>query len=141
MALDAHHGNGLWKSVAVPSRLYTRDSEKSMAGVRVALRDCIDLAGVQTTMMSKPYSGIYGPVESSADYAQKLIDLGAIIVGKTKMVSFASSEEPTDQWIDFHCPTNPRGDRYQSLSGSSAGAAAALAGYEWLDESIGADSE
>jgi len=57
------------------------------------------------------------------------------------MTSFPSSDEPTNQWIDFHCPIKPRGDRYQGPSGSSAGAAAALADYDWLDESIGADSK
>jgi Asp-tRNA(Asn)/Glu-tRNA(Gln) amidotransferase A subunit family amidase len=140
MPLDANHGTGVWKSIAVPSRLYFTASDKALAGQRVALKDCVDLAGIQTTMMSRSYTEIYGPVDDSADYAQKLIQLGAIIVGKSKMTAFASSDEPTDQWIGFHCPTNPRGDRYQSPSGSSAGAAAALAGYSWLDHSIGADS-
>ncbi|KAH8759977.1 amidase signature domain-containing protein [Diaporthe sp. PMI_573] len=56
------------------------------------------------------------------------------------MTQFASSDEPTDQWIDFHCYVNPRGDKYQSPSGSSSGAAASLACYHWLDFSIAGDS-
>ncbi|KAG7415590.1 hypothetical protein Forpe1208_v006759 [Fusarium oxysporum f. sp. rapae] len=56
------------------------------------------------------------------------------------MTSFASPEEPTDQWIDFHCPVNPRGYGYQSPSSSSTGAATSLAGYDWLDFSIAGDS-
>ncbi|KAH7305028.1 amidase signature domain-containing protein [Stachybotrys elegans] len=56
------------------------------------------------------------------------------------MTSFASPEEPTDQWIDFHCPINPRGDTYQSPSSSSTGAGTSLAGYDWLDFSIAGDS-
>ncbi|KAF5255207.1 hypothetical protein FANTH_133 [Fusarium anthophilum] len=56
------------------------------------------------------------------------------------MTSFASPEEPTDQWVDFHCPANPRGDGYQSPSSSSTGAATSLAGYDWLDFSIAGDS-
>ncbi|KAF4496823.1 Amidase signature domain [Fusarium agapanthi] len=56
------------------------------------------------------------------------------------MTSSASPEEPTDQWVDFHCPVNPRGDGYQSPSSSSTGAATSLAGYEWLDSSIAGDS-
>ncbi|KAF9765336.1 hypothetical protein IL306_002424 [Fusarium sp. DS 682] len=91
-------------------------------------------------MMSRPWVELYGPDEQSADYTAKLIELGAVIVGKTKMTSFASPEEPTDQWIDFHCPLNPRGDRYQSPSSSSTGAATSLAGYDWLDFSIAGDS-
>ncbi|CAG8981416.1 hypothetical protein HYALB_00013919 [Hymenoscyphus albidus] len=84
---------------------------------------------------------IYYPERtSSADYVVKLIELGATIVGKTKMSAFASAEEPTDQWIDYHCPFNPRGDMYQTPSFSSAGAGASLAGYPWLDHSIGSDT-
>ncbi|CAF9916091.1 MAG: hypothetical protein HETSPECPRED_002755 [Heterodermia speciosa] len=56
------------------------------------------------------------------------------------MTNFASSDEPPDQWIDDIRPTNPRGDQYQSPSSSSSGAAATLAGYSWLDQSIGADT-
>ncbi|KAJ6032423.1 hypothetical protein N7540_003155 [Penicillium herquei] len=91
------------------------------------------------TMMSRAYTEMYPAQEKSADYVQKLLDQGAIIIGKTKMTNFASSDEPTDQCIDFHCPTNPRGDEYQSPSGSSSGAAVALAGYSWLDSLIGGD--
>lgn len=57
------------------------------------------------------------------------------------MSASASDEEPTDQWIDYHCPWNPRGDMYQSPSASTTGAAASLAGYDWLDASVGTDSK
>jgi Asp-tRNA(Asn)/Glu-tRNA(Gln) amidotransferase A subunit family amidase len=90
-------------------------------------------------MMSRSFTDLYEPGQESADYVKKLLSLGAVIVGKTKMTQFASSDEPTDQWIDFRCPLNPRGDMYQSPSGSSSSAAAALAGYPWLDYSIAGD--
>ena len=133
--------DGIHKAVAVPSRLYaTRSETRPLAGIRFALKDCFNLAGVKTTMSSRAYTRVYGPERENAAFASKLLSLGASIVGKTKMTNFASSDEPTDQWIDDICPINPRGDQYQSLSGSSSGAAAALAGYSWLDQSIGADS-
>ena len=113
--------------------------DKPLAGARVSLKDIFHLAGTKTTMMSRSYVELYSPDNESADYVNKLIKLGAVVVGKTKMTQFASSDEPTDQWIDFHCPINPRGDRYQSPSGSSSGAAASLAGYSWLDFSIPGD--
>lgn len=90
-------------------------------------------------MMSRAWIELYIPDDESADYTIKLISLGTVIVGKTKMTSFASPEEPTDQWIDFHCPVNPRGDRYRSPSSSSTGASVALAGYSWLDYSVAGD--
>ncbi|KAI0113931.1 putative amidase [Nemania sp. FL0031] len=133
--------NGLERMIAVPSRLYhTVTREKPFAGSRTALKDIFSLEGVKTTMMSRSYVEVADPDTRNADYVKKLLKLGAVIVGKTKMTQFASSDEPTDQWIDFHCPINPRGDQYQSPSGSSSGAAAALAGYDWLDQSIGGDS-
>lgn len=138
--LEVLSQDGIRKSIAVPSRLYRDRSEsKPLSGSRFCLKDIFRVAGVKTTMMSRAYTDLYEPETESADYVKKLISLGAVIVGKTKMTQFASSDEPTDQWIDFHCPINPRGDMYQSPEGSSSGAAVALAGYPWLDESIGGD--
>ena len=133
--------NGIWRNVAVPSRLYARpSSQKPLAGARVSVKDNFRLAGVKTTMTSRGFIELY-PIDSeTAAYVNKLIELGAVIVGKTKMCSFAAGEEPTDQWIDFHCPFSPRGDTYQSPGSSSSGAASSLAGYAWLDYSIGTDS-
>lgn len=132
--------DGIWKEIPVPSRLYSQPSpERPLAGVRLCVKDIFHLKGTKTTMMSRPYTEMYPAQERNADYVERLLGQGAIILGKTKMTNFASSDEPTDQWIDFHCPTNPRGDEYQSPSGSSSGAAAALAGYSWLDSSIGGD--
>jgi hypothetical protein len=134
--------DGIWKSIAVPSRLYADPSpDRPLAGTRTCLKDIFRLKGVKTTMMSRAFLSLYGPEEDSADYVKKLLNLGAVILGKTKMTQFASSDEPTDQWIDFHCPFNPRGDMYQSPLGSSSGAAAALAGYDWIDYSIAGDCE
>lgn len=114
--------------------------EKPLGGIRVSIKDNFALAGIRSTIMNRAYTELYGPKNASAKYVQKLIDLGATIVGKTKMSAFASAEEPIDQWIDYYCSFNPRGDKYQSLSGSTTGGAAALAGYDWLDVSIGTDS-
>jgi Asp-tRNA(Asn)/Glu-tRNA(Gln) amidotransferase A subunit family amidase len=105
----------------------------------MGIKDIFRLEGTQLTMMNRPWTELHGPDEESAAYTKKLISLGAVIVGKTKMTSFASPEEATDQWIDFHCPVNPRGDRYQSPSSSSTGAGTSLAGYSWLDFSVAGD--
>lgn len=92
-------------------------------------------------MTNRAYLELYEPETQSASFVEKLISLGAVIIGKTRMTSFASGEEPTDQWIDFHCPFNPRGDFYQSPGGSTTGGGASLAGYPWLDVSVGTDSK
>jgi len=139
--LQAVSENGLYKSVAVPSRLYAPPyKEKPLAGVRLNLKDNINLAGIRTTLMNRAYSDLYPPATKSAAYAERLAALGAVVVGKTKLCAFASAQEPTDQWIDYHCPFNPRGDFYQLPSGSTTGGGASLADYPWLDYSIGTDS-
>lgn len=132
---------GVWKNVAVPSRSYFQFSqEKPLAGKRISIKDCYRLRGVKTTLSSRPFEQTYGPDSETASFVQRLIEFGAVIVGKSKTSAFLSSEEPTDQWIDFHAPFNPRGDGYQTPAGSTNGGAAALAGYPWLDYSIGTDS-
>ena len=68
-----------------------------------------------------------------------MVDAGAILVGTTKLASFAATEEPT-QYIDYQAPWNPRADGYQSPAGSSSGSGAAIGAYDWLDIAIGSDS-
>ncbi|KAG8162641.1 hypothetical protein KVR01_007119 [Diaporthe batatas] len=139
--LELTGGKGLWRQVAVPSRLYSIPTKKRpLAGKRISIKDNFKIAGVQTTQNNRAWCSLYGVENETAKYAQQLITLGAIIVRKTKMCSFASSEEATDQWIDIHAPFNPRGDGYQSPSGSTTGGGASLATYDWLDYSIGTDT-
>jgi Asp-tRNA(Asn)/Glu-tRNA(Gln) amidotransferase A subunit family amidase len=128
-------------AVAVPSRLYfQKTKEKPLNGPRVAIKDNIDLHGVRTCGMSRSYFQLYPPSSKSAFAVQRLINLGAIIVGKTGMNQFADAEDPTGDYVDFHCPFNPRGDGYRSPGGSSSGAGSAAGAYEWLDFSVGTDS-
>ncbi|KAK3933741.1 putative amidase [Diplogelasinospora grovesii] len=131
----------IWRSVAVPSRLYyTADSDKPLAGLRVTVKDNFKVAGVKTTQNNRAFVELYPPDQETAPYIEELRRLGAVVVGKTKMCAFASSEEATDQWIDFHAPFNPRADGYQSPSGSTTGGAVSLAAYDWLDFSVGTDT-
>ncbi|KAI8715835.1 hypothetical protein NCS52_01092100 [Fusarium sp. LHS14.1] len=140
--LDVRLG-GIWPAVAVPSRLYSkRTPSKPLAGLRFSIKDNFRLSGIMTTQSNRAWCELYNgkPENETAAYVKTLIDLGAVFVGKTIMCSFASSEEATDQWIDFHAPFNPRGDGYQSPSGSTTGGATGLAAYDWLDYSIGTDT-
>ena len=82
---------------------------------------------------------MYPPAGKTAACIEHLIDAGAVIVGKTKLSSMVSTEEPT-QGIDFQTAWNPRADGYQSPAGSSSGSGAAMGSYSWLDISIGSDS-
>lgn len=128
--------------MAVPSRLYRPASATlPLAGARIAVKDLFRLSGIKTALNNRAYLESHEPETSTAEYVKKLIDLGAVIVGKTKMTAFAGGEKAPEFWIDFHCPFNPRADGYQTPSGSTSGGGACLAGYEWLDFSLGSDSE
>lgn len=128
--------------VPVPSRLYypPPSPSKPLSGLRIAVKDIFDLAGVQTSNCCRAFLKLYPPKDESAPEIQKLIDMGGIIVGKVKTVQFAAAESPVD-WFDFQCPFNPRGDGYLKPSSSSSGSAVATAAYDWIDIAIGSDSE
>lgn len=126
--------------IAVPSRLYFPPSAgKPLNGPRVAIKDNIDIAGVRTTGATRAYGELYGNSPKSASAIQKLIDLGAVIVGKTGLSQFADAEDPTGDCV-FHAPWNPRGDGFRSTGGSSFGAGAAAGAYDWIDFTIGTDT-
>lgn len=108
--------------------------------MRISVKDNFKLADIKTTMTNRGFTELYSAEVDTALLMNKLSALGAVIVGKTRMCSFAAGEEPTDQWIDFHCPFNPRDDSYQSPESSSSGAEAPLAEYPWLDYSVETDS-
>lgn len=110
-----------------------------MAGARIAIKDNIHLEGVRTSVGNRAFYETFPPQKATATAIQRLIDLGAVIVGTTKLNSFGLWEEPTE-YIDYPAPWNPRGDRYQSCGGSSTGSAAAITSYDWLDFAIGTDS-
>lgn len=95
---------------------------------------------METSAGCRAYEKLHGKSSTTASSVQRLIDLGAVIVGKTKTTQFASGEYPPD-WVDYQCPFNPRGDGYFDTACSSAGSAVAVAAYSWLDYSIGTDSK
>ncbi|OJD34140.1 glutamyl-trna amidotransferase [Diplodia corticola] len=127
--------------IPVPSRLhYPKDSGRPLAGLRVGVKDVIDLRGVKTSAQCRAWLNTFPACHTSAECMAKLMELGAVPVGKTKCTQFASSEQPTADWIEFLCPWNPRADGYLSPRGSSAGSGSAIAGYPWLDVGIGTDT-
>ena len=103
------------------------------------MKDSTDLSGIRTGGSSHCYTKLYGPRRESAPIIQKILDLGAIALGKTKTIRFADTEWATGDWAHFQPPFSPRADGYQSPSGSSAGNSAAVAAYNWLDVATGTD--
>lgn len=128
-------------TIGVPSRLYyTRTASKPLAGVRLGIKDIYDIAGVKTGDGNRAVYGFYPPKTANSVPVQRLVDAGAILVGKMKTSQFANGERATADWVDYHSPFNPRGDGYQDPSSSSSGPGAAAGSYPWLDLTLGSDT-
>lgn len=127
--------------VAVPSRLYyTKTASKPLAGVRTGIKDIYDIAGIRTSDGNRAFYELYPPRNATAVPVQRLIDAGAILVGKMKTSQFANGEVATADWVDYHEPFNPRGDGYQDTSSSSSGPGSGIGSYPWLDLTLGSDT-
>ena len=126
--------NGEGGTIAVPSRLYYSppNAKQPLSGVRVGVKDLYDLKGLRKSAGSRAYFETYGPANETAPSIQYLIDLGAVVVGRTRTSQFANGESPTADWVDYHDPFNARGDGYQDPSSSSAGAGSATSNYDWI---------
>ncbi|KAM0668018.1 hypothetical protein ACQRIT_000516 [Beauveria bassiana] len=128
-------------AVAVPSRLlFTKSADKPLAGVRLGVKDIFDIAGLKTSNGNRAWYQLYPEANQTASAVQKLVDAGAVIIGKMKTSQFANGETATADWVDYHAPFNPRGDGYLDPSSSSAGPAAGEASYSWLDIALGSDT-
>ncbi|KAJ5815433.1 amidase signature enzyme [Penicillium riverlandense] len=128
-------------TIGVPSRLYSEKSpDKPLAGYRFGAKDIFDIAGVKTGCGNRAYYSLYPERNVTASAIQILLDAGAVLVGKMKTSQFANGEIATADWVDYHEPFNPRGDGEQDTSSSSAGPAAGIASYDWLDFAIGSDT-
>jgi Asp-tRNA(Asn)/Glu-tRNA(Gln) amidotransferase A subunit family amidase len=132
---------GQKRAIAVPSRLYyTKTADKPLAGVRLGIKDVFDIAGVKGSNGNRAWYGLYPAANETAMVVQRLIDAGAVIVGKMKTSQFANGERPTADWVDQLSPFNPRGDGYQDSGASSSGSAAGAAAYDFLDLTLGSDT-
>jgi len=123
---DAHH---IWirrlsrdEMMAYAHRLEGKNpTDLPLFGIPFAIKDNIDLAGVPTTAACPDYA--YTP-EKSATVVQKLIDAGAIPVGKTNLDQFATGLVGVRS--PYGAGRNAFNPEYIS-GGSSAGSAVSVA--------------
>ena len=104
-----------------------------LAGVPFAIKDNIDLAGLPTTAACPAYA--YSP-ERSATVVTKLIEAGAIPIGKTNLDQFATGLVGTRS--PHGACSSVYDDRYISGGSSSGSAVAVAAGL--VDFSLGTDT-
>jgi aspartyl-tRNA(Asn)/glutamyl-tRNA(Gln) amidotransferase subunit A len=105
-----------------------------LAGQRLAVKDLFDTAGVRSTYGSRVYAD-HVPTRNASS-VQRLLDAGAVLVGKTHLPEFAWGVLGTSEFYGTCLnPTRPG----KTTGGSSSGNAAALAA-DLCDLALGSDT-
>ncbi|VUC34495.1 unnamed protein product [Clonostachys rosea] len=128
----------VWTPEFLDITIFLND-KRPLSGLRFAIKDIYHVKGVQTTGGSRVYTDMHPEADATAISVTKLLELGAIPVGKTKTSQFAYGIEPW-HWQDFKYPWNPRGDGYMQIAYSSSGSGAAIVAYDWIDFALGSDT-
>ena len=142
-AIERDGRPGIWitlaeRSVALAAAALVDDSVAAgqafpLAGMTFAVKDNIDVAGVPTTAACPAFA--YTPQRSAAA-VQVLVDLGAIVIGKTNLDQFATGLVGTRSPYGA-CP-NAWWPSYISGGSSSGSAVAVAAGH--VDFALGTDT-
>jgi allophanate hydrolase len=125
--LAARGDDGVWISTVDPAQLRRRAAELDasgplpLRGMPFAVKDNIDVAGMPTTVACPDYA--YVP-DRTAPVVQRLLDAGALLVGKTNLDQFATGL--TGARSPYGTPESVFGGGLIS-GGSSSGSAVAVA--------------
>ena len=110
------------------------DFDKPLAGIPIAIKDNFCIKGIRTTASAKLLDKYIAQYTSTV--VQKLIDAGAIVIGKTNMDAWAhGSSTETSDYGPTKNPWNP-----QHLPGGSSGGSAAAVASDEVVTSIGSET-
>ena len=112
------------------------DADGNGAGPRLAVKDCIDMAGLPTTAGCPVVAEMAEPAVADAAVVASAREAGARIVGKTGLTELCWSASGINHWAGT--PVNPRDPR-RLPGGSSSGSAVAVATGE-ADVAFGTDT-
>src|SRR4029077_14502881 len=132
--------DGVWISLVPEEQaldrvagLGTASDDLPLRGLTLAIKDNIDLAGLPTTAACPPVGHV---PPRSAHVIQRLLDAGAIPIGKTNLDQFATGLNGTRSPYGF--PRNFYNPSYISGGSSSGSAIAVAAGL--VDFALGTDT-
>ncbi|MEL6740619.1 MAG: amidase, partial [Planctomycetota bacterium] len=120
--LQVFHYESLERARAIDARIAKGGDPGPLAGVPIAIKDNICLSWGKTTCASRMLEHYESPFTATA--AQRLLDAGAVLVGKTNLDEFAMGS--SNEHSAFGPVRNPW-DTARVPGGSSGGSAAAVA--------------
>lgn len=119
-----------------PHLLASGPRDGPLAGVRLAVKDVIDVAGERTGAGNPAWLAEAAPATRSASAVETLVRAGARVVGKTRTDELAFSLAGANPHEG--APPNPAAPRHLT-GGSSSGSASAVA-LGWADVGLGTDT-
>jgi aspartyl-tRNA(Asn)/glutamyl-tRNA(Gln) amidotransferase subunit A len=120
--LEVYSGTARTRAAELDRRLAAGEDPGPLAGVPVALKDNLSLAGSPLTCASKILSGYVAPYTATA--VERLLDAGAVVLGRANMDEFAMGSSCENS--AYQVTRNPW-DLGTVPGGSSGGPAAAVA--------------
>ncbi|HTC75877.1 MAG TPA: amidase [Edaphobacter sp.] len=121
--LGSYSTEALHRAEQLPRIFPDQPTRPALYGIPISIKDCFDVAGTITTCGSSFYAQHNPPAPKNSWVAQRLLDYGAILTGKTHLHQLAygvTGENP-----DFGDCLQPR-DATLLTGGSSSGAAASV---------------
>jgi aspartyl-tRNA(Asn)/glutamyl-tRNA(Gln) amidotransferase subunit A len=121
--LASYAGESLHRAEQLPQIFPNTKARPPLYGVPISIKDCFDVAGSITTCGSRFYAQ-HNPIAGKNSWiAQRLLDAGAILTGKTHLHQLAYGV--TGENADYGDCVQPR-DAALLTGGSSSGAAASV---------------
>jgi Asp-tRNA(Asn)/Glu-tRNA(Gln) amidotransferase A subunit family amidase len=121
--LTSYASESLQRAEQLPNNFPDAKSRPSLYGVPISIKDCFDVAGSVTSCGSRFYAQ-HNPVAAKNSWvAQRLLEAGAILTGKTHLHQLAYGV--TGENADYGDCVQPR-DATLLTGGSSSGAAASV---------------